>query len=136
MHKIFTKKLSTTFALILLVTITISMFALPTLNTAAQSTTKTYAFIGAMPNPVGVGQETLLHIGITQQLNNVAMGWDGLSVTITKPDGTTETISSIRTDSTGGTGRVFVPTMVGNYTLQTPVSYTHLRAHETDSYLV
>jgi len=119
MHKIFTKKLSTTFALILLVTITISMFALPTLNTAAQSTTKTYAFIGAMPNPVGVGQETLLHIGITQQLNNVAMGWDGLSVTITKPDGTTETISSIRTDSTGGTGRVFVPTMVGNYTLQT-----------------
>src|SRR5665647_2021212 len=47
------------------------------------------------------------------------MGWDGLSVTITKPDGTTETISSIRTDSTGGTGRVFVPTMVGNYTLQT-----------------
>ena len=119
MHKILTKKLSTTFALILLITMTISMFALPTPSTTAQSTMKTYAFIGAMPNPVGVGQETLLHIGITQQLNNVAMGWDGLSVTITKPDGTSETISSIRTDSTGGTGRVFVPTMVGNYTLQT-----------------
>ena len=112
-------KLSKTISLILLISITISMFALSPSNTTAQSTMKTYAFIGAMPNPVGVGQETLLHIGITQQLNNVAMGWDGLSVTITKPDGTTETISSIRTDSTGGTGRVFVPTMVGNYTLQT-----------------
>ncbi|MGE5556154.1 MAG: PQQ-binding-like beta-propeller repeat protein [Methanocella sp.] len=80
---------------------------------------KSYAYIGAMPNPVGVGQETLLHIGITQQLSLVSMGWDGLSVTIEKPDGTTETISNIRTDSTGGTGRVFIPTMVGNYTIQT-----------------
>ena len=106
MQKI-SKKLYTTLALTLLITMTIPMFALPTPSTTAQSTMKTYAFIGAMPNPVGVGQETLLHIGITQQLNNVAMGWDGLSVTITKPDGTTETISSIRTDSTGGTGRVF-----------------------------
>jgi hypothetical protein len=115
------KKLSTTFALILLITITISMFVLSTPSTAAQSssTMKTYAFIGAMPNPAGVGQEILLHIGITQQLSNVAMGWDGLSVEITKPDGTTETISSIRTDSTGGTGRVLVPSMAGNYTVQT-----------------
>jgi len=80
---------------------------------------KTYAFIGALPNPVGVGQEVLLHIGITQPLSNVRMGWEGLSVTITRPDGTTETISGIRTDATGGTGRVYVPTMVGNYTLQT-----------------
>jgi hypothetical protein len=79
----------------------------------------TYAFIGATPNPVGVGQETLLHVGITQQLQNVRMGWEGLSVIITKPDGTTETLSNIRTDSTGGTGRVYVPTMAGNYTLQT-----------------
>jgi outer membrane protein assembly factor BamB len=47
------------------------------------------------------------------------MGWDGLSVTVTKPDGTTETISNIRTDATGGTGVVYVPTVAGNYTLQT-----------------
>ena len=80
---------------------------------------ETYAFIGATPNPVGIGQETLLHIGITQQLTEVQMGWEGLSVTITKPDGTSETIGGIRTDATGGTGRVYVPTIVGNYTLQT-----------------
>jgi len=104
---------------LLVASMALSTFAFIPSNTTALSTMKTYAFIGAMPNPVGVGQETLLHIGITQQLSLVSMGWDDLSVTITKPDGTTETISNIRTDSTGGTGRVFIPTMVGNYTLQT-----------------
>jgi len=79
----------------------------------------TYPYLGSTPNPVGVGQETLLHIGITQQLAGVENGWEGLSVTITKPDGTIETISDIKTDSTGGTGRVYVPDQVGNYTLRT-----------------
>jgi outer membrane protein assembly factor BamB len=79
----------------------------------------TYAFIGALPNPVGVGQEVLLHVGITQQLTNVAYGWEGLTVTVEKPDGKTETIGPFRTDATGGTGTVYVPTMAGNYILQT-----------------
>jgi outer membrane protein assembly factor BamB len=104
-------------ALFLLFAMTVSLFSFP--SAGAQGTRATYAFIGATPNPVGINQETLLHIGITQQLNSVAMGWEGLSVIITKPDGTTETISNIRTDSTGGTGRIYVPTMAGNYTLQT-----------------
>ena len=107
------------FALVLLISITISMFAIPPSNTAAQSSMETYAFIGTTPNPVGIGQETLLHVGITQQLTNVNMGWQGLTVTVTKPDGTTETLSGITTDSTGGTGKVYVPTMLGNYTFQT-----------------
>jgi hypothetical protein len=80
---------------------------------------ETYAFIGATPNPVGRGQEALLHVGITQQLTSVNMGWTGLYVTITKPDGTNETLRDITTDSTGGTGVVYIPDMLGNYTLQT-----------------
>jgi outer membrane protein assembly factor BamB len=115
--KIPKNKTTTTIVLLLLFAMAVSLFALPTAN--AQGTQKTYAFIGATPNPLGVGQETLLHIGITQELPGADLGWEGLSVTITKPDGTTETISDIRTDATGGTGRVYVPTMVGNYTLQT-----------------
>jgi hypothetical protein len=110
-------KTTTAIAMLLILTFAISIVALPTAN--AQSTRATYAYIGATPNPVGVGEETLLHVGITQQLQNVAMGWEGLSVKITRPDGTTETLTDIRTDSTGGTGRVYVPTMAGNYTLQT-----------------
>jgi len=79
----------------------------------------TYAFIGALPNPVGVQQEVLLHIGITAQLQSVAQSWEDLSVTIERPDGKTETISGVTTDSTGGTGRVFVPDIEGTYYLQT-----------------
>jgi outer membrane protein assembly factor BamB len=79
-----------------------------------------FPYIGATPNPVGVGQETLLHLGITQQHSGgVGYGWEGLTVTVTRPDGHTETLGPFMTDSTGGTGTVYVPTMAGNYTLQT-----------------
>ncbi len=110
-------KIATLISLILMIAMAISLVALPNAN--AQSTRASYAFIGATPNPVGVGQQTLLHVGITQQLQNVVMGWEGLSVIITRPDGTTETLANIRTDSTGGTGVGYVPTMAGNYTLKT-----------------
>jgi hypothetical protein len=79
----------------------------------------TFAFIGAMPNPVGVGQEVLLHVGITHQLASAVYGWEGLTITVERPDGKTETLGPFRTDATGGTGTNYVPTMVGNYTLQT-----------------
>jgi len=79
----------------------------------------TYPFIGAMPNPVGVNQAVLIHVGITEQLSRVDYGWEGLTVTITKPDDTTEMLTDIRTDATGGTGKVYTPTMVGKYYLQT-----------------
>ncbi|MGE5555595.1 MAG: hypothetical protein ACM3UY_04935, partial [Methanocella sp.] len=79
----------------------------------------TYAYIGATPNPVGVGQETLLHIGITQQYNSLYDGWKGLTVTVTDPDGIEKTLGPFNTDPTGGTGSIFIPTKVGNYTFQT-----------------
>ena len=105
-------------SLILLLTISAFMVGLPSIAAQTQ-TVKSYPFIGATPNPVGVNQQVLLHVGISQQLSNAAMGWEGLSVTIVRPDGQTDTISGIRTDSTGGTGRNYVPTMVGTYQLQT-----------------
>lgn len=80
---------------------------------------QTFAFIGATPNPVGVGQEVLLHVGITDFLRDVDHGWEGLTVTVTKPDGTTMTMGPYRTDSTGGTGALLIPDMVGTYKLQT-----------------
>ena len=108
---------STAIAVLLMSIFALSLIALPT--TSAADTMKTFAFIGATPNPVGVGQDVLLHVGITQQLSNVQYGWHGLTVTVTKPDGTTETLGPLNADSTGGTGTIFKPTAVGNYTLQT-----------------
>jgi len=102
----------------------ISIFAISLVassNVTAQTTyyqQKTYAFIGATPNPVGVGQETLLDVGITQQVAEES-GWKGLTVTVTKPDNTTETLGPVNTDPTGQTGIVFTPDQVGIYYLQT-----------------
>ena len=110
------KSKATAIALLLLFAMAISLVALPNANAA---TAKTYPFIGAMPNPVGVNQEVLFHVGISEATAHPQEGWTGLSITIERPDGVTETISNIMTDTTGGTGRVYVPTMVGTYYVQT-----------------
>ena len=79
---------------------------------------QTYAFINIVPNPVGVGQEALLAVGITHPLALQPDGWEGITVTVTKPDDNVQTLGPFRTDSTGGTGTSFVPDQVGNYSLQ------------------
>jgi outer membrane protein assembly factor BamB len=114
--KLSRSKTATLIALFLMFAIAISLVALP--DATAQPTCDTYAYLGVLPNPVGVGQEVLLHVGITKELNLAYMGWEGLSVTIKRPDGRTDTITDIRTDSTGGTGRNYKPDIAGNYTLQ------------------
>jgi outer membrane protein assembly factor BamB len=106
-------------ALLIILAMTISLFAFPGDPKSAVAATTSYPYIGALPNPAGVGQDVLLHVGVLTQLQDASQGWKGLSVTIKKPDGTTETIPDITTDATGGTGRTFTPTMEGNYTLQT-----------------
>ncbi len=104
-------------ALLLIFTMAVSVFPLKIAD--AQDSMVTYPFIGAMPNPVGVGQEVLIHTGITQQLPNTWYGYTGLTVEVTHPDGSTQTLGPYKTDSTGGTGDVFVPAVAGTYKLQT-----------------
>ena len=103
-------------ALFLMFAMAFSLVALPTAN--AQETRVTYAYMGVMPNPAGVGQEVLLHYGITHPTNWPQAGWEGFTVTVTRPDGTTETLGPLTTDPTGGAGTLYVPTIVGNYTFQ------------------
>jgi len=105
-------KLST-IALILVFAISATLAALP--SVAAQKGTVCY--LGAIPNPVGVNQQVLLHVGITDQLPSTDQSWLGLSITITDPEGGVSTISDIKTDSTGGTGVALIPDKVGLYTL-------------------
>jgi hypothetical protein len=60
----------------------------------------------------------LFHVGISHQRTSVSEGWEGLWITITDPEGEVTTIEDIRTDSTGGTGRGYTPTKVGEYQVQ------------------
>ena len=109
---------ATMIAILLLSVIASSFVCIP--NASAQgSRYKSYPFIGAMPNPVGVGQTVLLHVGMLTALNNVVDGWLGLKVEVISPDNKTTLIDCPKTDSTGGTGVLFVPDQVGNYTLTT-----------------
>ena len=110
-------KTTTAMATLLILTFTITLVALPIAN--AQIKKKTYPYIGAMPNPVGVGQETLLHFGISDQCAWPQTGWTGMTVTVTKPDGTTQTLGPFTTDTTGGTGTIYTPAVAGTYYLQT-----------------
>ncbi|WGM90630.1 MAG: PQQ-binding-like beta-propeller repeat protein [Candidatus Bathyarchaeum tardum] len=112
-------KNSAILSLILLLAISTAVVTLPAVSAQEYTEKTTYAYIGATPNPVGVGQEVLLHVGITDYLEVATDGWEGLTVTVTDPLGDVTVLGPYRSDSTGGTGAVFVPTMVGTYTLQT-----------------
>ena len=110
----------TTITLVLLLTLSAIIIAFPSVSSQEYDFRKTtFAIIGATPNPIGVNQETLLHVGITDFLRDVDEGWEGLTITVTRPDGQTETLGPFKTDSTGGTGTIYTPTMVGTYKLRT-----------------
>jgi outer membrane protein assembly factor BamB len=106
----------TMLALVLMFIIALPFAALPA---SAQTPRTTFTYIGALPNPVGVGQEVLFHTGATEPLTSTTAGYEGLSIIITDPDGHITTIEDIKTDATGGTGRVFIPNIAGNWTVQT-----------------
>ena len=108
-----------TITLILLLTISATLIALPSATAQAPSTKTTFAYLGAVPNPVGVNQMVLLHMGITDTRSSTEQGWEQITVTVTTPTGAVETLGPFRTDSTGGTGTIFTPTMAGTYLMQT-----------------
>ena len=114
-----TKNKNSAIAVTIFLVVAMAIALFPLNIVAGQDTRSTNAYIGATPNPVGVGQETLLHVGIMQQLSSTAQGWDDLTVTVQHPDLHTETLGPFRTDSTGGTGYSFVPQAEGEYILQT-----------------
>ena len=107
-----------TIALILVLTISATLVALPA-ATAQEIRVNPFPYVNAMPNPQQVNQPVLIHVGSEYPTPNILYAWEGLTVTLTKPDGTTEILGPINTDSTGGTGVVYTPTQIGTYTLQT-----------------
>ncbi len=114
------KRLATAFSLILMFAMTISIIAMPTVSAQVGPDIEPYPYINAIPNPVGVGESVVLHVGCVWPAGpSVNMAWHDLSVKITDPDGHVETLTGINTDSTGGTGVTWIPEQVGTYKLQT-----------------
>jgi hypothetical protein len=90
-----------------------------TISVLAEVLVTSYPYLGIIPNPVGVNQPALLHVGMNRPAGLAGDGYTGITVHVEKPDGTTQTLGPYTTDSTGGTGGTFTPTMVGTYKLKT-----------------
>ncbi len=109
------------FALCLVLALTLPLFALSAPTVKAE-TLKISAFIAVEPNPIGVGQQAQVVFWLSDP-PPTALGpsgdrWTGLMVTITKPDGTTETKGPFTSDAVGGSWFLYTPTVIGKYTFK------------------
>jgi hypothetical protein len=106
-------------AILSILAVVVSLIAALPVVKAQAPTLKTYPFVDANPNPVGVGDDVLIRTGIFQQAAAVGYGWEDLTVTVTDPDNKTTTLGPFDTDSTGSTFYVTVFDEAGTYKLQT-----------------
>ncbi|HLN89401.1 MAG TPA: PQQ-binding-like beta-propeller repeat protein [Candidatus Binatia bacterium] len=108
----------------------------------------TFAYIQAIPDPIGVGQTTIIYMWLnklidgTSLLNNVR--FHNYHLTITAPDGTVTTKDfPIVTDPTSNVGYGFAPDQAGTYKLDfsfsgqkyTDYDYVATSAFINDTYL-
>jgi hypothetical protein len=118
-EKMKNRKALTIMTSFLMLTIALTISITP--NIFAQEepmTKKTFPINSVTPNPVGVNQTVLITLGITDYTAPPQMGWEGLTLEIVKPDGTSETLGPYHTDPTGLTGATYTPTMVGTYSMR------------------
>jgi hypothetical protein len=108
-----------TIAIILLLTLSAIIVALPAVLAQPGTTWKTYPVVEVVPNEVGVNQPVLVAFGLTRQTAWPQAGWYDITVTVVRPDGQTETLGPFMTDTTGISGTSYTPTQVGTYTFQT-----------------
>jgi hypothetical protein len=112
-------------SVILLLTLSLTIAGLSIVN-AQQPVgipTPTFPFVVAAPNPIGVGQQVLVDFWLsivppTSGGGFTAPIWHGFSVTITHPDGTTETRGPVNSDAVGSAFFYYTPTTAGNYTFK------------------
>ena len=101
----------------------ISLLSITLIVNAQNYQVKTFMLISVSPNPVGVGQTAYVNAFLSKPPVSGGMGGDGstfegLTVEVTRPDGTKQTLGPYKTDETGGCWDSFIPTSVGTYTFQ------------------
>ena len=117
-------------ALFLMATFAVSLVALPTANAQEEESWRSFVYIGVTPKTIGVNQDVIIvawtrdmppemgeEIGILDSPSGRA-GWYDMTVTVTKPDSTTETLEFPYSDPVGATWLIYTPQVVGTYTLQ------------------
>jgi PQQ-like domain len=141
-------KTASTIAIFLTLSIGASMILMPVANAHTPAwQIPTFAFIMAVPDPIGVGQYTHIFMWIDKILPSAAINndyrWHNYKLTITKPDGNVETKTwDICFDTTSSQGYNYAPDKAGIYTLkfefpgQDVNTYSHANnAYVNDTYL-
>jgi hypothetical protein len=116
-------KSSTAIALILILAIAFSFITMPTAYAHDPPWNfPTYAYINVAPNPVGVGQTVTVAFWIDKYPPTAYYyygdRWHDMTVTVTKPDETSQTLGPFTSDASGGTFTTYTPDKIGNYTFQ------------------
>ena len=120
MQKIRNKILTITIAIFFILSMTVSTHLISTTNAHSPSwQIPTYAYVNVAPNPAGVGQTVNIGMWINNPPPDASRTygdrWQNFKVTVTKPDGTSETLGPFTSDDTGGTHTDYTPNQVGNY---------------------
>jgi hypothetical protein len=115
--------MATFIALLLMLSMAISLVALPTANAHDPPWQfPTYSFISVAPNPIGVGQTVNVNFWVNlpppTASGQYGDRWENMKVTVTKPGGSEETIGLFTSDATGGTVTTYTPNVAGDYKFQ------------------
>jgi hypothetical protein len=108
-------------ALFLMLTVAVTLVALPTANAHTPPwTVPTYAYIAVSPSPVGVGQSAFVAMWLDKVPPSAGgIGgdrWQNYTLKITKPNNDTQTLGPYTSDATSSYFTTFTPDQVGTYT--------------------
>lgn len=130
-------KITATFVLILMLTIPVSLAALPLTSADDAIEVPTFLELNVAPNPIGIEQTATINVFMSKPPLTAGLGGSGtmyqdITIEVTKPDGKTETLGPYTSDSTGGTWDTFVPAQTGNYTFKAFYPEQHVEESSTD----
>jgi hypothetical protein len=109
------KRIALIFAFAMLLS---SLFFITDASAQNYATVEIRMWISAVPNPVGVGQTMSIMWWLTISRPVGGTTWEGVIVTIEKPDGQTQTFGPLTSDINGGGYVSYIPDAVGTYKIQ------------------
>ncbi len=110
---------ATTLATVIIVSLLFSVALVTAIQTAAaEMQIGTKAFVACAPAPLGVGQTTSVTLFIEPIPPTPADRFHNLEVTITSPDGKTESKGPYSTWETGTSSFLYTPANTGTYTIE------------------
>jgi hypothetical protein len=113
-------------AIALILTMAVAMIVASTSVTNAQeipAQIPTFLLLSVAPSTVGVNQHVYINVFFSKPMLTTSLGgtgdrYENVSIVITRPDGTKETIGPKTADAVGGIWLQYTPTQVGEYKVQ------------------